>query len=178
MSKKVHSTFVCSQCGYETSKWLGKCPECSHWNSFIEEDKTFKKLKTEDNLFDLSPQKIKEIELTSHERNATGFYEFDRVMGGGIVPGSLVLIGGEPGIGKSTLLLEVFGRLSKRNVKETFLYISGEESLSQVASRAIRMEIGSDNFLIYNETSWQKIKLQIEKYKPKFKTIIQKVNQL
>lgn len=164
MTKKIHSAFICSQCSYETSKWLGKCPECGHWNSFKEEEKFTKKSIVSNQ----SPQKIKEIEVTAYDRSETGLYEFDRVVGGGIVAGSLILIGGEPGIGKSTLLLEIVAKLSAKKMRDTFLYISGEESVSQIAARARRMCISGDNFLIYNETSWQKIKEQIIRIKPRF----------
>jgi DNA repair protein RadA/Sms len=171
MAKK-HTTFICQKCSYQTSKWMGKCPECGEWNSFEEEvsidakglDRAHKRsaLSTE------TPKLIKDIEFENHVRMSTGLNEFDRVVGGGVVPGSLILIGGEPGIGKSTLLTKVMGILSLKHKEHNVLYVSGEESVGQVADRAKRLGVNTSHFYIYNETNWQKVLEQINKLSPKF----------
>lgn len=174
MAKKL-STFICQNCSYQTSKWMGKCPECGSWNSFSEETSVAAK--------DLNrahkrtaqgsevPKLINEIVLEKQFRVVTGMGEFDRVVGGGVVPGSLILIGGEPGIGKSTLLTSVMGRLSQTYSDQVVLYVSGEESVNQVAERAKRVGVNNSNFYIYNETNWQKILEHINKLQPRFLVI-------
>lgn len=167
---KIKTVFTCQDCGYKTPKWLGKCPDCQQWNSFSEEE-TIKPSKAAPKSVgnrESRPKTIDEIEHESFERYSTDIGEFDRVMGGGVTVGSLTLIGGEPGIGKSTLLMEVCGKLLKLNPKERILYVSGEESESQVASRSKRLGVKNDDFYIFNETSWQKVLEQVKELKPKF----------
>jgi len=167
---KKKNLYVCQTCSYESPKWLGKCPECQEWNSFEEFSKSSSEISKSGSQVKNSkaPKTIAQIEETKLERCPTGLGEFDRVVGGGLVPGSLSLIGGQPGIGKSTILLEVMGRLARKFPKEKVLYVSGEESESQVASRARRLDIDVDNLLILNETVWQNILEIINREKPRF----------
>lgn len=168
---KFRPRFVCQECGYETAKWLGKCPDCGSWNSFLEEaaaGRTASHGAGPGTKEVLIPRKIDEIESESSKRFGTRISEFDRVLGGGVTRGSLTLLGGEPGIGKSTLLMEVAGRLSRNYQDKTMLYVSGEESASQVAARSRRLGINEENFYILNETSWQSILAAVKKFKPKF----------
>ncbi len=172
MAKKS-TVYVCQNCSYQTPKWMGKCPECDSWNSFVEETtapapKDLNRAHKRAALGTEVPKKINEIELETKFRVKTSLSEFDRVVGGGVVPGSLILIGGEPGIGKSTLLTTVMGNLSKLHKDDTVLYVSGEESVTQVAERTKRVGVHEGSFYIYNETNWQKILEQINKLKPKF----------
>jgi DNA repair protein RadA/Sms len=171
MAKKI-SNFVCQSCSYQTSKWMGKCPECGEWNSFTEEttinSKDLNRAHKRSALSIEVPRLIKDIDVEKQPRIKTSINEFDRVVGGGVVPGSLILIGGEPGIGKSTLLTKVMGTLSQNFKNETVLYVSGEESVNQVADRAKRLGVHAESFYIYNETNWQKVLEQINKLKPKF----------
>ena len=128
---------VFRECGYQSAKWLGKCPDCNQWNSFSEEE-TIKPSKAAPKSIlgrETKPKTIGEIEHENVERYQTKIGEFDRVMGGGVTLGSLTLIGGEPGIGKSTLLMEVCGKLLSNYGNERILYVSGEESESQIAQR-------------------------------------------
>ncbi len=167
---KIKTVFTCQDCGYQTAKWLGKCPECNQWNSFSEEE-TFKPSKAAPKSIlgrESKPKTINQVEHETVERYLTKIGEFDRVMGGGVTIGSLTLIGGEPGIGKSTLLMEVCGKLLNEYKDEKILYVSGEESESQVASRSKRLGVGNDGFYIYNETNWQKILEQVKILNPKF----------
>ena len=174
MAKKT-STFICQSCSYQTAKWMGKCPECGSWNSFTEETtiaaKDLNRAHKRTALGGEAPKLINEIVLEKQFRVVTGMGEFDRVVGGGVVPGSLILIGGEPGIGKSTLLTAIMGRLSQSHAGQTVLYVSGEESVNQVAERSKRVGVNADNFYIYNETNWQKILEQINKLQPRFLVI-------
>lgn len=167
---KIKSVFTCQECGYKSPKWLGKCPDCQQWNSFSEEEaiKPSKAAPKSVGRRESKPKTIDEIEHESFERYSTGIGEFDRVMGGGVTVGSLTLIGGEPGIGKSTLLMEVCGKLLNLNKNERILYVSGEESESQVASRSKRLGVKNDGFYIFNETSWQRVLEQVKELKPKF----------
>ena len=162
---KVRSKYVCQNCGYETAGYLGKCPECGAWSSFVEE-KIGAESKT--NVIDLPdnipPMKLSEIEMNSEIRTTTGISEFDRVLGGGIVKGSLILIAGDPGIGKSTILLQTSGELCKNN--KTVLYISAEESASQIKLRAERLQVKTENLYIYPQTNFELIKKHIEEMKP------------
>ncbi len=167
---KIKTVFTCQECGYQSPKWLGKCPDCQQWNSFSEEE-TIKPSKAAPKSIsgrESKPKTINEVELETVHRFQTKIGEFDRVMGGGVTIGSLTLIGGEPGIGKSTLLMEVCGKLLNEYGKEKILYVSGEESESQVAQRSKRLGVNNDGFYIYNETSWQKIIEQVKDLKPKF----------
>jgi len=172
MSKRKTTIFCCSACGNQTAQWEGRCRECGEWNTLEEE--TFIKSKGDSITSPGSmttnelPQLVSEISKSNYSRIATGLSEFDRVVGGGVVEGSLILIGGEPGIGKSTLLTEVMGRLSSVSKDEKILYSSGEESINQVADRAKRLGVHSSQYYIFNETNWQKIHKQILRIKPRF----------
>lgn len=170
---KIKTVFTCQECGYQSAKWLGKCPDCNQWNSLSEEE-TIKPSKASPKSIsgrENKPKTIGEIEHEHIERYQTQIGEFDRVMGGGVTLGSLTLIGGEPGIGKSTLLMEVCGKLLSVYGKERILYVSGEESESQIAGRSQRLGVSNNNFYIYNETNWQKILEQVKKLEPKFLVI-------
>ncbi len=164
--KKI-TVYFCQSCGYESSKWMGQCPGCREWNTFVEESlekKAAGKIKsTPGGKEELKTARISEIDIQSGSRTATGFRELDRVLGGGIVSGSLVLVGGDPGIGKSTLLLQVC-----RNLAETqeVLYISGEESLQQIKMRAQRIGQFSDNLQLFCETGMERIEQIVERQKP------------
>ena len=165
---KVKSKYVCQSCGYETAGYLGKCPECGSWGSFIEEvfeSKSAAGGNQEDLLPDKNPPKrLSEIKMDTEIRVSTGISEFDRVLGGGIVQGSLVLIAGDPGIGKSTILLQTSGELSRLGKK--VLYISAEESSSQIKLRAERLGVQSDNLYIYAQTNFELIKKHILEMQP------------
>ena len=164
MAKKVQSAFFCQSCGTQSPKWLGKCPQCNEWNTFVEEIITkaneprggFKSSKVN------KPSLISEIDYTNEKRIASNDKELNRVLGGGIVPGSMILLGGDPGIGKSTLLLQF--ALSSKNKK--ILYISGEESEKQIKMRAERINKDSEHCYILTETSTQNIFQQIEQVQP------------
>ena len=163
---KATSIFVCNQCGYESPKWLGKCPACNEWNSFYEE----KILKTSNNSLSsktgekTKPIKLKDVEVENGNRFKTGFEELDRVLGGGLVEGSLVLLGGDPGIGKSTLILQLCDKIE---INEKILYISGEESGTQIKLRADRLGVKGDNIIFLGETSMELIEEAIENTTPK-----------
>jgi len=145
MTKQKKPIYVCQSCGYQALKWLGRCPDCGEWNSMVEEPvKSERKGKTS---YAMSqPQTIDAISLAPEMRLKTGMVEFDRTLGGGVVPGSLVLIGGDPGIGKSTLILQVLDRLSHQSCRA--LYLSGEESPQQIKLRAERLSVHSENLYI------------------------------
>ena len=167
MSNKVKNIFFCSNCGHESSKWLGKCPACGEWNTFVEErvvvsKKSSIKGKQGSLVESSSPIKISEIEINDEVRIHMPSEELNRVLGGGLVAGSLTLIGGEPGIGKSTLILQNI--LSIRN--KTILYISGEESASQLKLRAERIGKVADNTFILCETNLESIFNQIDNLQP------------
>ena len=162
---KSKTVFFCGECGYESAKWLGQCPVCKAWNAFSEAPALKKggsSLKT--GVAASLPIKIKDVSLESDERVTTGISELDRVLGGGIVKGSLVLVGGDPGIGKSTLLLQMCAKLSDKNV--SVLYVSGEESERQIAIRSERLGRQSSDMLLYCETDIEKIETAIENGKP------------
>lgn len=163
---KVKSKYVCQNCGYETAGYLGKCPECGSWGSFVEKisDTQLKNNSLVSIPDSIPPMKLSQIEMNKEIRQPTNIGEFDRVLGGGIVQGSLVLIAGDPGIGKSTLLLQTSGELCKNN--KTVLYVSAEESSSQIKLRAERLGIKSDNLYIYPQTNMELIKKHIEELKP------------
>ena len=164
---KVKSKYVCQSCGYETAGYLGKCPECGSWGSFVEEV-NIPNQKPNTSALELAdtypPMRLNEIEMNSEIRMSTNISEFDRVLGGGIVQGSLVLIAGDPGIGKSTILLQTSGELCKSNKK--VLYVSAEESASQIKLRAERLQVKSDNLYIYPQTNLELIKKHIEDMMP------------
>ena len=166
MAKGRPSTvFFCSECGYESSKWMGQCPACKAWNTLVEEPvgRTAQSGRGTSRI-QAQPTSVTAVSLESFRRYNTGMTELDRVLGGGIVPGSLVLVGGDPGIGKSTLLLQVCRNLASDGRK--VMYISGEESLSQIKMRAMRIGEFSDNLLLLCETNLADIEEVIKKHKP------------
>lgn len=170
MAKAKKSIYFCQNCGHEETKWLGQCPMCKEWNTFVEEKVTPLKGGS-------SKSAVREAEVTTlnnvttdqDERMQTNIAELDRVLGGGIVPGSLILVGGDPGIGKSTLLLQVCQQLAAQGRK--VLYISGEESLKQIKLRANRMGEFTEQLLLLCETNLETIRLVIEKQKPEIAII-------
>ncbi len=162
---KIKSKYVCQNCGYETAGYLGKCPECGGWGTFVEETISAEKKEFVTEVVDsVPPKKLSEIEMNSEIRITTNISEFDRVLGGGIVQGSLILLAGDPGIGKSTILLQTSGELCKQSKK--VLYISAEESATQVKLRAERLGVKSDNLYIYPQTNLELIKKHIDILQP------------
>jgi DNA repair protein RadA/Sms len=164
---KAKTHFVCQSCGYQAPKWLGKCPGCQEWNTFVEERAIEEKIPERDLLGferEAVPTSITEIVSEERERLQVGIREFDRVLGGGIVFGSVVLVGGDPGIGKSTLLLQMMSRLASNGRK--VLYISGEESLQQTKMRADRLSVSSPQLFVVSETSLEKILQDIQGLRP------------
>ncbi len=166
MAKAKKTVFFCQNCGYESAKWMGQCPGCKEWNTFVEETalpktsgRTPTARKTEN-----KPISLNQIDIQEDARQDSGLAELDRVLGGGIVPGSLVLVGGDPGIGKSTLLLQMCRYLSQRHIKA--LYISGEESLSQIKLRARRIGDFTDDLLLLCETNLGMIERAIGNHNP------------
>ena len=164
MAKAKKSVFFCQNCGHEESKWLGQCPMCKEWNSFVEECVTTSNTAAVKAAKEIRIVPLSEVKTENEERVTTEIKELDRVLGGGIVPGSLILVGGDPGIGKSTLLLQVCQKLAKKERK--VLYISGEESLRQIKLRAQRMGEFNDHLLLLCETNLELIRNVIEKEKP------------
>ncbi|MCR4610789.1 MAG: DNA repair protein RadA [Lachnospiraceae bacterium] len=164
MAKGKVNIYFCQECGYESSKWMGQCPACKEWNTFVEEKVEKKSAKTTREIGEVKTFTIKEIEDGDDERISTGMTEFDRVLGGGIVKGSLVLVGGDPGIGKSTLLLQMCKELS--GTDNSILYVSGEESLRQIKIRANRIGKFGDKLSILSETNLTLVRGVIEKSKP------------
>jgi len=163
---KKKSLFECVECGYQGPKYYGKCPQCENWNSIIEVDYKEKESHKNGHLHtNIKAIKLIEIDDKEQDRVSTNITEFDRVLGGGLVPESIVLIGGEPGVGKSTLLLELAGLLSKNS---NTLYYSGEESLSQIKMRADRLNIKSDNIHLLTMGSIEDVKDNIDVIKPEF----------
>lgn len=160
---KNQTIFVCSSCGNESPKWLGKCPACNQWNTFYEEKVVKDKATNQKRALASETIKLNSVETTKYERYKTGYEELDRVLGGGLVQGSLVLLGGEPGIGKSTLIMQI---CDKVKVDGPVLYVSGEESASQIKMRADRLNINNDNIFFLGETSIELIDESIEKIKP------------
>lgn len=149
---KAKSKFVCQKCGYETVKWLGKCPDCGSFNTLTEEVVAApSKVRGIGIQSSVKPQLLKDIKPVNEGRASTGMGELDRVLGGGLVEGSLTLIGGDPGIGKSTLLLQICSHLG--NLGKKILYVSGEESPHQIKLRADRLNISSDNIKLLSETN-------------------------
>lgn len=164
---KIKTKWVCQNCGYETVKYIGKCPDCGQWSTLVEEtvkDDLIQKVSTNVLLNDIAPCLINEIEIDHSIRFSTGIEEFDRVLGGGLVQGSIVLLAGDPGIGKSTILLQTGKSICKDGRKA--LYVSAEESASQVKLRAQRLGVNSDALYIYSQTNFEAIKRQIEELKP------------
>lgn len=169
MAKKK-TTFVCQNCEYHSPKYLGRCPNCGAWSSFVEEVEVAEVKNERVSLTGekTRPMKLNEVSSIQVARTKTEMDEFNRVLGGGVVPGSLVLIGGDPGIGKSTLLLQVSTQLSTIG---TVLYVSGEESAQQIKLRAERLGDIDSEFYLYAETNMQSIRTEIEKIKPDFLVI-------
>ena len=170
---KVATVFFCQECGHESSKWLGQCPACRQWNTFVEEKVTIKssgmggsaKTSAAKDIREASkPVEIGTITMNEEDRILTGIAELDRVLGGGIMQGSLTLVGGDPGIGKSTLLLQVCRQLS--NLGRRVLYISGEESLKQIKLRAMRIGEFQENMLLLCETNITLVEDAIRSTKP------------
>ena len=167
MLKNKKTVYFCQECGYESAKWMGQCPGCKAWKTFVEDTVSAKKPasgttgRTEKRQ---EPVILRDISLSEDERQTTKIGELDRVLGGGIVPGSLVLVGGDPGIGKSTLLLQVCRNLAERQV--SVLYISGEESLRQIKLRANRIGEFSDKLQLLCETNLEVIREVIQRKKP------------
>ncbi|CDI50846.1 DNA repair protein RadA [Clostridium tetani 12124569] len=164
---KIKSYFVCQECGYESPKWLGKCPDCNTWNSMVEEIKSKEAdKKFNHNLQINSSESIVDIKSITYERISTGINELNRVLGGGIVRGSLTLISGDPGIGKSTLLLQAANNIAEKYGK--ILYISGEESQEQIKLRGERLQALCKDVYILAETDINIILANIDKIKPTF----------
>ncbi|MEG2365969.1 MAG: DNA repair protein RadA [Alistipes sp.] len=163
---KVKKAFFCKSCGFEAPKWLGRCPSCGEWNTFTEEIIAHESgsipASIAGNIPTTKPQRVRDISQSEHRRIDLGNKEVNRVLGGGLVPGSLVLLGGEPGIGKSTLALQIALATNGLNT----LYVSGEESAEQIRMRAERIGIGNDDCLIYPETLLENIVAQIEEHHP------------
>ncbi|WP_308567860.1 DNA repair protein RadA [uncultured Eubacterium sp.] len=164
MASKVKSLFVCSECGYESVKWYGKCPNCGEWNTMEEQAPVVSsKSGIKSRATIQTPLKLLEIDSAIEKRISTGMEEFDRVLGGGIVEGSLVLLSGDPGIGKSTILLQMCQYIGK---KRTVLYISGEESARQIKLRANRLGVDSENLFVLAQTDVASIVETIKVEKP------------
>ncbi|MBS4536850.1 DNA repair protein RadA [Clostridium sp. D2Q-11] len=161
---KIKSKFVCQECGYETPKWMGRCPGCNEWNTLVEE--LYDKKSNVKIIQDVSAtyKKLNEVKIDEEERSTTEINELDRVLGGGIVKGSLILVGGDPGIGKSTLLIQVANNLS--NADRKVLYVSGEESSKQIKIRADRLNVKGDDLYIIAETNMALIDNVIDDLKP------------
>ncbi len=167
---KEKTTYVCSSCGYETAKWLGKCPGCDSWSTLEEQviKQEPKNVRSNTSTPQKDVQKLKNVETVSYQRFSSGSGELDRVLGGGIVPGSIVLCGGDPGIGKSTLLLQVCNHIAK---DKRVLYVSAEESAHQIKLRADRLKCNSEDIYILAETDIDEICAQISLKKPEMAII-------
>ncbi|MDD5475819.1 MAG: DNA repair protein RadA [Syntrophales bacterium] len=163
--KSVKTVFFCQDCGHQSPKWLGRCPSCGLWNRFVEEDARVRSTESaRDREFGSEPCSIDAIDADEADRTSTGIDEFDRVLGGGVVKGSAILIGGDPGIGKSTLLLQVLQKMADAGLK--VLYISGEESSNQIKLRGCRVGAVSHNLMVLVEVSLEAILKQLEVHKP------------
>ncbi|MBZ2202086.1 MAG: DNA repair protein RadA [Lentilactobacillus hilgardii] len=166
---KVKTQFVCQNCGYISPRYLGRCPNCNEWNTLVEETIAPKSNSTRTaglrrtGVDEVKPEPLSSVTFQSEPRFKTGMEELNRVLGGGVVPGSLILIGGDPGIGKSTLMLQVSGQLSRSG---KILYVSGEESASQIKMRADRLDVDSKQLYVFPETDMNVIKSTISDMKP------------
>lgn len=163
---KRETRYICQECGYESLKWLGRCPGCDKWNSMIEEVLALEKKSLSKVYPKEAPVPLAQVDMSVEERYSTQIGEFDRVLGGGVVPGSLILVGGDPGIGKSTLLLQVAEELSRKQGKT--LYVSGEESVKQIRLRSLRMKTDSEDLWIVSENDIEIIEQYIDNIKPNF----------
>lgn len=161
---KAKAAYVCQECGFESPRWVGKCPSCGQWNTFVEEIIEKKKNIVSTVGTTVRPVTLENIEMTNEVRTSTKLSELDRVLGGGIVQGSMVLVGGDPGIGKSTLLLQICQSIGEQNIK--VLYVSGEESVQQIKMRAERLEITTKNLFLISETNMNTIENVIMQEKP------------
>ncbi len=161
---KAKSRFVCQSCGYITGKWLGRCPECAEWQSLVEESVGATRPAGAISTTSIRPQPIGDVNVEDAPRIPTGVAEFDRVLGGGLVPGSLVLLGGDPGIGKSTLLLQALDGVARSGRR--VLYVSGEESVQQTALRAERLGVRAPELLVLAETELDRILAEAESTQP------------
>jgi len=164
---RVKTVFSCQKCGYQSPKWSGRCPDCQGWNTFVEEDYSpvDSKAKERVTLYKDGPVLLKDVQVKEDSRLKTGILELDRVLGGGIVKGSVILIGGDPGVGKSTISLQVSNQLTRHST--TVLYVSGEESTHQTKLRAKRLGAhDSENLYIVNQTDLSLISEYIKKLKP------------
>jgi DNA repair protein RadA/Sms len=162
---KVKTKWVCQNCGYETAKYIGKCPDCGSWGTLVEEVELKTTNSTQKTIIDDTPIcLINEIEITESIKVETGFEEFDRVLGGGLVQGSLVLLAGDPGIGKSTLILQTAGNICQKGKR--LLYVCAEESGSQVKLRAQRLNVNSDNLYVYSQTDLSMVIDKLDDLKP------------
>ncbi|MTI66511.1 MAG: DNA repair protein RadA [Firmicutes bacterium] len=163
---KLKSKYVCQECGYVTPKWMGKCPGCNEWNTLVEEvyEKNKEKLKIKRNYSIDKSKKLVDVKIEEEERVSTAVNELNRVLGGGLVKGSLILVGGDPGIGKSTLLIQVANNIATTGLK--VLYVSGEESAKQIKIRSDRLKINSENVYILAETNIDIIENSIEELSP------------
>ena len=169
---KVHTKYVCQQCGYESARWMGRCPDCDQWNTFVEEIEAppakgaGRAAQSGGPGTGAEPLPVSQVTASPTIRTPTGISEFDRVLGGGVVAGSLVLIGGDPGIGKSTLLTQVASNLSRASART--LYVSGEESVDQIKLRSDRLGVATDDLYLATETDISGIAGCIEKVKPSY----------
>lgn len=159
--QKIKTKYICTNCGYESPKWLGKCPDCEQWNTFSEEQVTKNKSKSTNVISNVKPIKITDIEIEKEERLITNIDEYDRVMGGGIMKNSITLVGGDPGIGKSTLLMQVADKINK-----TVLYVSAEESANQIKQRAKRTNVNNQHLYILTAPEVEIITEKINELKP------------
>ena len=165
---KLKQVYICQECGYESGKWMGKCPSCNEWGSLVEEVVEAKKpsltAPSSRGAASSAPVKLRDVKIENETRTTTGMKELDRVLGGGIVKGSLILVGGDPGIGKSTLLLQIFEELGNQN--RQVLYISGEESVAQIKMRGERLNVHTENLNLLAETNMSFIEAHIKNTKP------------
>ena len=166
MKTKTRTVFVCGECGVDTPKWAGQCPACGRWNTLKERAETAARPSAGRRLTDFSSAvaPLANIQSVTLPRRATGLGEFDRVLGGGLVPGSLVLLGGPPGIGKSTLILQAADRLAKADFR--VLYVSGEESPEQVRGRAARVGVDNPSLLFASETDLGRVIVMVKDLRP------------
>ena len=161
--KAPKTVFSCTECGYQSPKWLGRCPGCGAWNSFAEETYEEKKEQSAGKATGDRAEPFREMRIPEYMRVETGIAEFDRVLGGGLVVGSAVLVAGEPGIGKSTLLMQLCGKLGDRL---KILYVSGEESRAQLRLRADRLSVDPEKLFVQNEISLEELLSEYTRINP------------